>query len=180
MIGANPLLKLRTLYKVIGANTLLKLCTLYKVIGANTLLKLRTLYKVIGANTSSKLRILYKLSGANTFKATYTLEGDGPLGLNWYENINTIRSAIHAAYCPNVQAVARRLEGKIRGVRQPQMLRYAQGCTGGTNKKFTFHLCSMVVLQCNRSSKNGMKFLLRKHSTHCYTVSGRSKYLNVL
>ena len=36
----------------------------------------------------------------------------------------------------------------------------------GANKKFTFRFHSTVVLQCNHSSKNGMKFLLRKRSTH--------------
>ena len=39
--------------------------------------------------------------------------------------------------------------------------------TVGANKKFTFRLRSTVVLQCNRSSKNGVKFLLRKRSMHC-------------
>ena len=66
--------------------------------------------------------------GQHFVKATYTLEDDGPLGLNCYEIINTVISAIHAAYCPNVNVVAKRLEGNIHGVREQQMLRYAQGC----------------------------------------------------
>ena len=38
--------------------------------------------------------------------------------------------------------------------------------TVGTNKKFLFRLCSTVVLRRDRSSKNGMEFLLWKRSTH--------------
>ena len=42
--------------------------------------------------------------------------------------------------------------------------------TVGANKKFTFRFRSTVVLQCDRSSS-----VVRT----VYTVSGRSKYLNV-
>ena len=38
--------------------------------------------------------------------------------------------------------------------------------TVGANEKLTFCLRSTVVLRCDCSSKNGMKFLLRKRSMH--------------
>jgi hypothetical protein len=66
--------------------------------------------------------------GEHFVKATYTLEGDGPLGLNCFEVVSTILAAIHAAHCPNVQAAAKKREGKLRGIRLPQLHRYAQGC----------------------------------------------------
>ena len=41
--------------------------------------------------------------------ATYSLEGDGPLELECYERIETVKAAIHTAHTPNLDAVARRL-----------------------------------------------------------------------
>ena len=66
--------------------------------------------------------------GDHFVKATYILEGDGPLCFKCYEVIETILGAIHAAHCPNLQAIAKKLDGKLRGVHPPQMLRYAQSC----------------------------------------------------
>ena len=66
--------------------------------------------------------------GEHFVKATYLLEGDGPIGLKCYEVIGEVLAAIHAAHCPNVQAVAKKLEGKLRGVHMPQLLRYAESC----------------------------------------------------
>ena len=41
--------------------------------------------------------------------ATYSLEGDGPLALECYEKIETVKAAIRIAHIPNLEAVARRL-----------------------------------------------------------------------
>ena len=38
--------------------------------------------------------------------ATYSLEGDGPLALECYERIETIKAAIHTAHTPNLDTVA--------------------------------------------------------------------------
>ena len=40
-------------------------------------------------------------------KATYALEGDGPIALTAYEQISTLYSHISTAYYPNVNAWAR-------------------------------------------------------------------------
>ena len=45
-------------------------------------------------------------------------------------------------------------------------LRVSMSATVGANKKFTFRLRATVILQCDRSSKNGRKFLLRKRNTY--------------
>ena len=70
--------------------------------------------------------------GEHFVKAIYILEGDRHLGLRCYEVISTVVAAIHAAHCPNVQAVAKKLEGKVR---VPQLLHYAEGCVKITLKK---------------------------------------------
>ena len=64
--------------------------------------------------------------GEHFVKATYTLEGDGPLCLRCYEVIDAIYVAIASAHVPNVEAVAKKLATEIRGIHESQMLQYAQ------------------------------------------------------
>ena len=64
--------------------------------------------------------------GMHFVKATYTLEGDGPLSLRCFEVIDMIYSAIASAHCPNLEAVAKKLASEVHGVSEPQMLHYAQ------------------------------------------------------
>ena len=40
--------------------------------------------------------------------------------------VDMIYAAIASAHCPNVKAVAKKLASETRGIREPQMLRYAQ------------------------------------------------------
>lgn len=47
--------------------------------------------------------------GESLVKATYKLEGDGPLALSAYELVNTILVPIRVSYFPNVDAIARQL-----------------------------------------------------------------------
>ena len=56
--------------------------------------------------------------------ATYSLEGDGPLVVDAYEKIETVRAAICAGHTPNVNAIARRLcnssdKNLLQGVFRP-------------------------------------------------------------
>ena len=60
--------------------------------------------------------------GEHFVKATYILEGDGPL---CYEIIDMIYAAIASAHCANVEAVAKKLTLETR-LRESQMLQYAQ------------------------------------------------------
>jgi hypothetical protein len=64
--------------------------------------------------------------GEHFVKATYILEGDGPLCLRCYEVIDMIYAAIASTHCPNVEAVAKKLASETRGIRESQMLQYAQ------------------------------------------------------
>ena len=47
--------------------------------------------------------------GTYFVKATYSLEGDGVLVVNCFEEILKIRAAISAGYYPNLQAVTREM-----------------------------------------------------------------------
>ena len=65
--------------------------------------------------------------GESLVKATYNLEGDGPLALSAYETVNTILASIRVSYFPNVEAIAKELcPGNPNG--QQQMKTYAQHC----------------------------------------------------
>ena len=60
-------------------------------------------------------------------KATYVLEGDGPLALVAYERLSTFFSVISTEYYPNVTADAKELSGGDP-VREQQLVAYAKTC----------------------------------------------------
>ncbi len=60
-------------------------------------------------------------------KATYKLEGDGPLALYCYKVIETIKASVHAAHTPNVLAVADKLSRGVAHTKQ-LMIDHAQQC----------------------------------------------------
>ena len=61
--------------------------------------------------------------------ATYSLEGDGPLIMNSYDIVETMKSAIHASNTPNVHGVIRRLSSKMPTFQKSQNLfDYARNC----------------------------------------------------
>lgn len=66
--------------------------------------------------------------GEHFVKATYFLEGDGPLALKCYERINIIIAAIHSAYCPNIQAIARKIATQVSTIQSNQLIQYAKNC----------------------------------------------------
>ena len=47
--------------------------------------------------------------GEHLVKSAYRLEGDGPLALECYEIVATLKATIHTGHYPNVQAIARTL-----------------------------------------------------------------------
>ena len=59
-------------------------------------------------------------------KATYNLEGDGPLALTCYETILEVISSIKVGNIPNVQAVAKDISLVITV--QQQLIGYAKNC----------------------------------------------------
>lgn len=60
-------------------------------------------------------------------KATYNLEGDGPLALRAYQELRTVESSIANAYYPNIIAVSRLLSQGNFPVQQ-QWINYATQC----------------------------------------------------
>ena len=69
--------------------------------------------------------------GEQFVKATYRLEGDGPIAVECYEIIATLKAAIHTGYYPNVEAVTLLLRGSNPALTQ-QWLSYARGCVQGS------------------------------------------------
>ena len=75
-------------------------------------------------------------AGAPFVKATYNLEGDGPLVLHCHDQISMVLNAIHTSHYPNVTAVAEKLTAGNRGAFQ-QWMTYAGSCVQGAQQYFT-------------------------------------------
>lgn len=65
--------------------------------------------------------------GETFVKATYQLEGDGPLVFECYEIIKRVIAAIHTRNYPNIQAIARKLSPG-NAVNQQHWVSYAMAC----------------------------------------------------
>ena len=65
--------------------------------------------------------------GEHFVKATYQLEGDGPLVLECYQVIATLNAVVRAAHYPNVNAIARDIAPTSHPVQQ-QWFTYAAAC----------------------------------------------------
>ena len=59
-------------------------------------------------------------------KATYNLEGDGPLSITAYEEVNTVAAAIRVAHTPNTEAVIRSIS--TQSFVQQRHRSYARSC----------------------------------------------------
>ena len=66
-------------------------------------------------------------AGEAFVKATYNLEGDGPLVLTCFEVLSTLTAGIQVGHYPNVQAIAQALSGGSPAVFQ-QWVDYAKAC----------------------------------------------------
>ena len=60
-------------------------------------------------------------------KATYNLEGDGPLALKCFEIVDAVSAGIRVAHAPNVEAIARVVSQGAPSVKQ-QLIDYAKTC----------------------------------------------------
>ena len=60
-------------------------------------------------------------------KATYVLEGDGPLALVAYEHLSALYQTIRVEHYPNTYAIAKDLSGGD-SAREDQLVRYAKAC----------------------------------------------------
>ncbi len=68
-------------------------------------------------------------AGEPIVKATYKLEGDGPLALECYEIISTVLEGVRVTNYPNLESVARHLSNGNQQVRQ-QLTAYAHAAVG--------------------------------------------------
>lgn len=78
-------------------------------------------------------------AGEPFVKATYRLEGDGPLALECYEVVTMVQAAIHSGHYPNVTALAQRFSCG-NSVAMNQLIRYAQSCVKPGQQYFTAQL----------------------------------------
>ena len=90
-----------------------------------------TLSKLIGIQ-SKNVYLQIELAavvdaGKNFVKATYNLEGDGPLSLSCFQVIEELEASIHTSHNPNLDAVVRKLCASIRHS-QTQLKAYAEKC----------------------------------------------------
>ncbi len=69
---------------------------------------------------------LYIDAGDPFVKATYRLEGDGPLIFSAYEEINALTASISTQFYPNTIAVARKQSSNP--VQQQQLIDYSKSC----------------------------------------------------
>ena len=65
--------------------------------------------------------------GEQFVKATYSLEGDGPLVFSSFEILSTLNASIHAAHLPNTQAVIHTIARSNSAAAQ-QLMVYAKKC----------------------------------------------------
>ena len=80
-------------------------------------------------NRKLQMEIAVTVDAGEPFvKATYRLEGDGPLVFTAYEEISTLRATISNAYYPNTNAVATKLSSGRTTYKQ-QLIDYAIMCT---------------------------------------------------
>ena len=59
-------------------------------------------------------------------KATYSLEGDGPLSFTAYEEVRTVAEAVRVAHTPNTEAVMRSMSSQSSVQQRHQS--YASNC----------------------------------------------------
>ena len=64
--------------------------------------------------------------GSHFVKATYALEGDGPLALTCYETISALTNAVSQGHYPNAQAVIKSITADA--TQQIQLMQYATSC----------------------------------------------------
>ena len=91
-------------------------------------------------NRKLKTELAVTIDAGEPFvKATYRLEGDGPLTLIVYEEISNLRASVSCEYYPNVVAVVTSLSSTPTHV--DQLTKYAKSCVKPAydyfGKKFT-------------------------------------------
>jgi len=67
-------------------------------------------------------------AGEPFLKATYHLEGDGPLVFVVYKEITILELSIAVYYFPSVHAIARPHKAGGESSRETQLINYATGC----------------------------------------------------
>ena len=90
--------------------------------------KIRALLDDVHKCRKLKIELAMVVDAMTPFvRATYHLEGDGPLILTAYREISTLHSAVTNQHYPNVAAIAKK-ESAGNTCNEQQLLRYAKNC----------------------------------------------------
>ena len=85
--------------------------------------------------------------GEHFLKATYSLEGDGPLVFSCFEILSTVNAAATSPHLPNSESLVQQLSAG-NPTPPPQWMQYAQNCIEHGlryfNQKFTEELSGSV------------------------------------
>jgi len=76
-------------------------------------------------------------------KATYKLEGDGPLAFECYETVECVSRSVELAYAPNVEAVAKQLSRGSHAAMQ-RFLNHAKTCVHPAHSYYKRQLSSSL------------------------------------
>lgn len=94
---------------------------------APTKIKLQEILSDPAKNRKLRIELAVIIDVGEAFvKATYRLEGDGPLVFTAYEEISTLQAAISAMHYPNTNAIARKLASNSTQLQQ--LIDYAKAC----------------------------------------------------
>ena len=113
-------------------------------IGSSTRPKLLAFFEDSQKLNHLKIELAAVVDWGEVFvKATYNLEGDGPLALTCYETIQEVKSAIQVGNIPNVQAIAKSIISPSSAVQQ-QLIAHAKNCVEPALNYFRQQLTSSL------------------------------------
>ena len=98
-------------------------------------------------------------AGKSFVRATYRLEGDGPLIFSAYDEIKALEAGIHSQYYPNTNAVAKKLSSD--STRQQQLIEYGKACVKTAWNTFIKSF-RMISRHHSRSSSSLSTLILQK------------------
>lgn len=112
-------------------------------IGSSTRPKLLAFFEDSQKLNHLKIELAAVVDWGEVFvKATYNLEGDGPLALTCYETIQEVKSAIQVGNIPNVQAIAKSISPS--SAVQQQLIAHAKNCVEPALNYFRQQLTSSL------------------------------------
>ena len=109
-----------------------------------TRMKLLVIFDDVQKKACLRVEVAATVDGGLPFvKATYNLEGDGPLALQCYEIMETVSAAVRLAHYPNVDAVSSDIAAGNLQIQQ-RMIAHAKMCIQPGIDYYTSHLAGCL------------------------------------